>query len=527
MLNQGHGPKTDFPWRWLLKDALSWLFMGPLPQILAGIKDTAPRRLAHTLYQRVVQAIQEGRLAHGLKLPSSRQLAGEIGISRNTVVNVYERLMTEGYVIPRQGLGFYVTHESPREGLKRANTAAIGDRHYTRHIASLWQGAEKEDLSKEGVVFDLFPGVPDTSHFPSAVWRRLCVRAARNHQLGEGAYADTQGREGLRTAIAHHLSLTRAVSCKAADIVVAGGTQQAIDLLCRFLVTPGKTKVAMEDPGYLFARRAFEMAGARIMPIPVDAEGLVVRDLPDDVDLIFVAPSHQFPLAYAMSPDRRRELIAFAADRGALILEDDYQAEFPLDGTPADALQTLDRHETVFYIGTFSKCMFPELRLGFIVPPRWAMATLLAAKQLSFHENPRLEQDALAAFISEGHLTRHIRKMRTVYADKRAAMEKALRTLCGPWIDVVNPHGATYITVRLRDDMNPMKVAATCRADGVRVLPLDPLYFGRPALNGFVIGLGRIPLDRIDQAIGRFAAGLAKREAADAPPAKRPHPVAQ
>ena len=485
--------------------------MGPLQQILSGLSDAPPRRLTHTFYSLVVAAILEGRLAHGLRLPASRELARDIGISRNTVVSVYDRLMNEGYATPRQGRGVFVTHAAHKT---RPRSAAIGEGHYRRHVAANWQGVEKQNLSKEGIVHDLYPGVPDTSFFPADVWRRLCARAARGHRFGERAYGETQGREGLRGAIASHLSLTRAVSCVADDVVVTGGTQQALDLLCRFLVTPGQTTVAIEEPGYIFARRAFEMAGARIVPVPVDADGLVVARLPEDVDLIFVAPSHQFPMGCVMSPERRRELIAFAAARGALILEDDYQAEFPVPGKPADALQSLDTHETVFYIGTFSKCMFPELRLGFIVPPGWAMAPLLAAKQFSFHESPRLEQDALAAFIAEGHLARHIRKMREVYEAKRIAMVRALKRHCGKWIAGINTDGGVYITVRLADTVDALDVAGQCRTRGLRVMPLDVLYSGEAGVNGFVIGLGRVPLGQIDAAIAGVAQCLAERETA-------------
>ena len=463
------------------------------------------------MYGLMVQAIVEGRLADGLRLPASRVLAQELGVSRNTVINVYDRLMTEGYTAPRHGHRFYVTHAVEKS---RPRSPGIGEQHYARHVAARWQGIEKTELSTNGVVFDLLPGVPDTSVFPGDVWRRLCARAARSHRFGDRAYAETQGREGLRRAIASHLSLSRAVSCDANEIVVTSGTQQAIDLLCRFLVTPGETTVAVEEPGYGFARRAFQMAGARIVPVPVDAEGLMVACLPEKVDLIFVAPSHQFPMGQIMSPERRRELIAYAAATGALILEDDYQAEFPVEGKPADALQSLDQHETVFYIGTFSKCMFPELRLGFILAPRWALPPLLAAKQLSQHENPRLEQDALAAFIAEGHLARHIRKMREVYRIKRAAITEALRRHCAPWIMSINPDGVAYIAVRLRDDMDAIDVASLCRSKGLRIMPLSS--HRNADANGFVIGLGRIALVQVDAAIACLAACLAASQAAEA-----------
>jgi len=484
--------------------------MEPLLLLLKGVCDAPRRRLAHTIYGLIVQAILEGRLAHGQRLPATRRLARDIGASRNTVINVYDRLMIEGYAAPRQGIGVFVTHTEPKN---RPNSAAVAEGQYRRHVTIHWQDVEKENLSNEGIIFDLLPGVPDTRFFPADIWRQLCARVARNHKFAEHAYGETQGREGLRYAIARHLPLTRAVSCDPSDVVVTSGTQQAIDLLCRVLVTPGKTTIAIEEPGYIFARRAFELAGAQVIAVPVDSEGLVVARLPDKVDLIFVAPSHQFPLGHVMSPERRRELIAYAARTDALILEDDYQAEFPVAGKPADALQSLDKHESVFYIGTFSKCMFPELRLGFIVPPRWALPPLLAAKQFSVHENPRLEQDALAAFITDGHLARHIRKMRGVYDVKRAAMKQALQRHCASFVSAINLDGVVYVTAQLSGNVGALEVAALCRERGLRIVPLDVLFHGKPDRNGFVIGLGRIALNQIDAAVERLASCLSEKEA--------------
>jgi GntR family transcriptional regulator/MocR family aminotransferase len=483
--------------------------MVPLQQILSDLAGAPPRRLGQTMYALMVQAIVEGRLSDGMRLPASRVLARDLGVSRNTVINVYDRLMIEGYAAPRRGHHFHVTHAAERS---RPRSPAIAEQHYARHVAANWKGAEKANLADNDIVFDLLPGVPDTSVFPGDVWRRLCARAARSHRFGEQAYAETQGREALRRAIAGHLSLSRAVACKPADIVVTGGTQPAVDLLCRVLVTPGETIVAVEDPGYPFAIRAFEKAGAQVVRVPVDAEGLVVAKLPDTVDLILVAPSHQFPLGHVMSPDRRRELIAYAAASGALILEDDYLAEFPVAGKPADALQSLDQHESVFYIGTFSKCMFPELRLGFILAPKWALPPLLAAKQLIQHENPRLEQDALAAFIAEGHLARHIRKLREAYRVKGAAVTEALRRHCAPWIDAINPDGVAYLTVQLREDIKAAAVASRCRQKGLRIMPLSS--DGAGVLNGLVIGLGRIKPDQIGPAMTCLGACLAATQAA-------------
>lgn len=479
--------------------------MEPLTQILTGLADAPRRRLADTIYARLLSAIVEKRLVPGVRLPSSRQLASDYSISRNTAINVYARLTSEGYIESKAGNGAFVVQAETPTGL------SVVPQSYDlalKHINPYWRTSQVFDFAAINVKFDFLPGLPDVSAFPSQAWRRLCARSAREYRTGATTYAQTQGREGLRHAISRHVSLSRAVACTPENLLVTAGTQQSLDILCRIFVKPGQTTVAVENPGYTFAKRAFEQAGARIVPIPVDDEGMIVGMIPVDIDLIYVTPSHQFPMSVVMSPRRRRELLNLAAEAGALILEDDYQAEFPVKGKPADALQSLDQSGCVFYLGTFSKCMFPELRLGYIAPPKWAFASLLSAKQFMCHETPQLEQDALAAFILEGHLARYVRKVSAIYAKKREVAVRALWKHCRDSVRRIANEGAVFLTVEFREQVNCTDVVRLGRANGLRLISTNSMWMGEKPLNGLVLGLGGISSDDLERGIEALALNI-------------------
>ncbi len=268
----------------------------------------------------------------------------------------------------------------------------------------------------------------------------------RSFSKASAAYQPPQGSVALREAIARHASLTRAVACQADDIIVTAGAQQAFDLLARVLVTSGRTVVALEDPGYPPARTAFAATGAKLVSVPVDEEGLVVERLPPQAKVIYVTPSHQFPLGTPLSMRRRAALLEFAQTRGAVIIEDDYDGEFRFGGRPLDALQTLDRAESVFYVGTFSKSVFPMIRLGFIVSPPWARSTLLTAKQFTDWHCAVLAQETLAAFISDGLLARHARTMRPIYNGRRELLLQTLEKDFGRWLTPLPSSAGLHVT---------------------------------------------------------------------------------
>jgi GntR family transcriptional regulator/MocR family aminotransferase len=345
-------------------------------------------------------------------------------------------------------------------------------------------------------------GVPDWRAFPFDVWRRFYTRALRSLAKAPMRAHDPQGLEQLRVAIARHVSFTRAVACVPEDIVVTSGAQQAFDLLARLLVTHGRATVAIENPGYPPSRLAFMAAGAKLAPVPVDENGMIVSRLPAQARVICVTPSHQFPLGSVLSMERRVALLEFARIRGAVIVEDDYDGEFRFGGRPLDALQTLDRAESVFYVGTFSKSLFPAIRVGYVVTPPWARRALIAARQCADGQSPLITQDALAHFISEGHLARHVRKMRHLYGARRSALLDGLAQLPKPGFEPVPSSAGLHIAAFTPPGIDADALEARARQQGVGVRSLSGYYVGRGmARPGLAFGLGLISEREITEAL--------------------------
>jgi GntR family transcriptional regulator / MocR family aminotransferase len=344
-------------------------------------------------------------------------------------------------------------------------------------------------------------GTTDVTRFPLPIWRRLQARALYTLTRAPADYAAPEGRPALREAITRHVSFARAVACGPDDVVVTSGAQQAFDLLARILVTSGRTRVAVEDPGYPPLRAAFAAAHAEIVPIPIDDEGLAVDRLPVDVTVIAVTPSHQFPLGVAMSPHRRMELLAFANRRNAIIIEDDYDGEFRFSGRPVEALQTLDRAGSVFYVRTFSKCLLPALRLGYVVTPAWARRALVAAKQIADWHTPVVAQDTLAVFIAEGHLARHVRTMRRVYAERRMVLSEALTRHCMGRIELIPSIAGLHMSVRLIASRDSESVSAAVAELGLGIETLERYAIADRSWKGLAFGIGSIETTKIEEAV--------------------------
>ncbi|MFC4526016.1 PLP-dependent aminotransferase family protein [Dyella halodurans] len=469
-----------------------------MDQLFAFPLEIPARGRLQALHGQLRAAILDGRLRGGQTLPSTRALAGSLGVSRNTVVSAYDRLLSEGYVSARQGASYVVADVlSSRTATPHARPAGGDSRLHPR-----WREVTLP-IPISAVTparYDLRVGLPDTSRFPFEIWRRLSARALRTLSRTPAIYDAAEGRLALRAAIAGHISFTRAVACSADDIMVTSGAQQAFDLLARVLVMPGRTVIAVEDPGYPPLRAAFEAAGARVVPVPIDAEGLVVERIPAEARVIYVTPSHQFPLGMVMSPARRLALLAFARQHGAVVIEDDYDGEFRYGGRPLDALQTLDRDGVVFYVGTFSKSLFPALRLGYLVTPPWAMAALARARQLSDWHGDVLAQDTLALFIAEGHLARHVRKMRRIYGERRESLLEALSRHAGgmllPLAADAGLHLATTLCAPTRIDA----LIGHAAGQGLRIESLRDYAMGDGAPDGLAFGLGMMPTTRIEEA---------------------------
>ena len=476
--------------------------MEPLFELPLRLPSRGSHQVLRALHQQLRTAILDGRLRPGLRLPSTRALASANGISRNTAVAAYDLLLSEGYVSMRQGSGCYVAEalsRTPAGKPTRSTGSSLKAAKSDRRLSTFYRDrrARRPIPVPDSIRYRFRCGLPDTTSFPYDIWRRLSNRALRDLTNLEGS-RDPQGLPSLRDAIAKHVSVSRAVACRPEDVVVTNGAQQAFDLLARVLVGGRQTVVAVENPSYPPMRAVFEAAGAKMAPISVDDEGMLVDRLPSQARIVCVTPSHQFPLGSAMSMTRRMALLEFARKNDAVVIEDDYDCEFRYDGRPLDALQTIDRHESVFYVGTFSKSMFPEIRLGFIVAPPWAVEALAAAKQDSDLSCPFINQQALAAFIADGHLARHIRKMRTIYSQRR---RRLLDGLPG-WLRPVPSFAGLHIAALLEDDAEAMVERA--RGVGVGVGSVGRYCVGKDYVQGLVFGYGVISERAILEGLSRL-----------------------
>jgi GntR family transcriptional regulator/MocR family aminotransferase len=461
------------------------------------------RRVLQGLHKQLRGAILDGRLASGLQLPSSRALSHRLGLSRNTVVAVYDRLLSEGYIVARPGAGTFVA------AVRRAVKSDAEARPPDARINVRWRTAQPlfPPPRRQQVLYDFRLGAPDIAQFPFPVWRKLLNRSLREVARTYPTYRDPAGEPELREAIAKHVSFTRAVACDPENIVVTAGAQQAFDLLARVLVTPGKTVVAVENPGYPPTRVAFAKAGAIIEPISVDTEGIRVAELPAAVNIVCVTPSHQFPLGVPLSPARRAALLKFAAERDAVIIEDDYDGEFRFEGRPLDALQTLDSRDAVFHVGTFSKSLFPMLRQGFLVSPRWALPSLCAARQLIDWHGAWLDQPTLAEFIREGHLARHVRRMRKIYEVRRRVLSAALHRHCRGRPSPLPSYAGLHLSA-LIEDGDPGAVVKRAAASGMVLESFGRFASAPTSQQGLTFGYGLIRHELIDEGIARVAQAL-------------------
>lgn len=467
---------------------------------------TGSRALLRTVHHQLREHILARRLQAGTLLPSSRQLARAFGFSRNTAVAAYDLLASEGYVVTRAGGGTYVAAVSAARLGRRMADAPAQHKGQDVRLQPLWRAAAPLVLPPDGAAIgDFSIGQPDETLFPFEIWRRLSARAARALARQPARYAGPQGHVGLRQAVAQHVSFARAVGCGTDDVLVCNGAQHAFDLLARILVAPGRSTVAVEDPGYGPAAHAFRAAGARVAPVPLDAEGIRIDCIPSEARVVYVTPFHQFPLGLPMSAQRRRALLDWARQHRGVIVEDDYDGEFRFGGRPLDALQTLDDQQCVFYVGTFSKSMFPALRLGYLVAPDWARNALLAARQAGDWHGNWQQQETLAAFIAEGHLARHVRRARRVYGQRRTALIAALGRHLGSRMQVIPSEAGLHLACATPTAHQAAALEAQARHAGLQVNALSHYALGRAYAHGLALGYGRIAAEHIDRALSRWA----------------------
>ena len=455
--------------------------------------------LTTRLYRELREAVRDGRLRPGDRLPPTRELATQLELSRGTVATAYERLVAEGFLVARVGAGTYVADDVPQVGSRgRRRTGAVRPRRG-------WTATPSPVSSGEAAPYDFSVGVPDPALFPFDTWRHLVASELRAGANAPGRYADPAGLLGLREAVSRYVGVSRSVRCDPEDVVVTNGTQHALDLVSRVVLEPGDT-VALEDPGYPPAATLFAASGMRVAPIPVDEKGLVVDALPPGARLVYVTPSHQFPTGAAMSLRRRVALVEWAQEHDALVVEDDYASEFRFSARPLEPLVNLDPSGRVCYVGSYSKTMLPALRLGFIVAPPSLRLALRAARQLSDGFSPVPTQAALARFIDEGRLARHVRRAGKVYADRHARIAAAL-TACGQ-VDVLPSAAGLHVTALLRTGGAARAVRVTAAARQRGLVFDDLAQYGHDSATqaaGFVFGFGAVGTASIDAGLGVFA----------------------
>ncbi|MGH3144595.1 MAG: PLP-dependent aminotransferase family protein [Rubrobacter sp.] len=467
------------------------------------------------LYGGVRRAILSGLIPAGTRLPSTRALAAELGVSRTTAVTAFELLLAEGYLEGHVGSGTFVAGSLPddllsvRERVARdPGPARSGHRLSDR--GALLAATPATAVRDRGSPRAFRPGVPALDEFPDGVWRRVAGKVWRRPSGGLLGYGDPAGYWPLREAISGHLRTARGVRCEAEQVIVVSGSQQALDLAARVLLDPGDA-VWIEDPGYAGARGALSGAGARLVPVSVDGEGLdVARGIEREpgARLACVTPSHQYPLGVTMSLGRRLELLGWAASSGAWVVEDDYDSEYRYTGRPLEALQGLDTGERVLYVGTFSKVLFPALRLGYLVVPPDLVDAFTAARELTDRHPPTVDQAVLADFIAEGHFLRHLRRMRALYAGRQEALVEEAAHRLGGLLDVGPAAAGMHLVGWLPEGVGDREASRRAARGGVEAPPVS-LYGSTPQGRGaLMLGYAAVGEREIGEAVQRLAEAL-------------------
>ena len=470
------------------------------------------RDLSGQIYRQFRDAILDGRLKAGEILPPSRELARRLTVSRNTVGVAYDRLIGEGFIEARIGAGTYVGEHSGAPAGPWAERSSQELRPHPRWDIPYprWGGVGKPPADP-ATIYDFRVGVPDVTLFPFETWRRFVSRELRLSAVRTATYGEAAGHAGLRAAIARHVGVSRGIKAGADAVTITSGAQQAIDVIARVLLQPGDC-VAVEEPGYPPPRLLMQSLGARVVPVRVDRQGLVVRDLPPDTRLVYVTPAHQFPLGMPMSPARRMELLTWAGEHAAAVIEDDYDSEFRFGGRPAETLYALDARGRVLYVGTFSKTMLPAIRLGFVIAPQSLQPALRLAKHVTDWHCPLATQAALAHFIDEGLLARHIRKMRAEYMSRH---ERVLQVLAGQggWLRPIESAAGMHLTalLSLGRHLPAEEVLERTAGSGVAVNALSAFYAGNVTQSGLVLGYGAIPLQEIENGLDLLCRLLSSR----------------
>lgn len=459
--------------------------------------------LYRQIYEQIRKSVLDGKLRAGSRMPSTRGLAVELGVSRRTVLLAYQELLAEGFIVGKVGGGTYVASElpdvrfNPEKNRDSEGEDRIGPKprlsEYGRRISkTLGRTVASWPARQAQIPYNFHFGQPAVDWFPRETWRRLLNRWAQRPSLDSLGFSPPEGHPPLREAIADYLARARGVSCTPDQVIIVGGSQQAIDLTARLFIDAGDC-VAIEEPHYHAARQIFVTAGATLLPIPVDGDGLDVGKLEargSKVRLLFTTPSHQFPTGALMPLARRLAMLQWAKRNNAYILEDDYNSEFRFSGKPIASIQGIDRGDRVIYVGTFSKALFPALRLGYIVAPKAVVPLFKSAKFFSTGYTPLLQQKVLTDFINEGDFDRHLRRVRRWAAVRKQVTLDAIQQYLGDRVTVQGSDGGLHMIVWFNNISRyevPALVSAAAEK-GVGIYPIAPYYLKPPEQGGILLG---------------------------------------
>jgi len=459
-----------------------------LPNLVTDLQEGPLRQ---QVYRRIREGILHGSIRAGSRLPSTRTLASEIGVSRNTTEEAYAQLEAEGFLSRRVGSGTYVSSVFPEFLPAQRKPVRHGAQAGVKDLSERGRLIAGSNACTEPIgVVPFVGGAPDYEAFPYEIWNRVLMRRAREGGTELLRYGHPAGLRELREAVAGYVATSRGVVCEPRQVVILTSSQQALDLCSRLLIDPGD-EVWMEEPGYPGAAAALQSAGAKLALVPVDEAGLDVDRgiaLAPRARLAYVTPSHQYPLGVTMQLERRLALLEWARSSGAWILEDDYDSEFRYSGNPHAAIQGLREGSRVLYIGTFTKVMFPSLRIAYLVVPDGLAEAFASARAQVDGHTPTLSQAALADFIAEGHFGAHLRRMRSLYRGRRDILVDSLERYCGDAIELGNSDCGLHVTAFFKPGVDDRQVSRRAAALGIEVQPLSRFYHGPEWRTGAVLG---------------------------------------
>jgi GntR family transcriptional regulator/MocR family aminotransferase len=483
---------------------------------MIAVNRKASKALHRQIYDAYRAAIVGGSLHPGQRIPSTRVLASEICVSRFPVLNAYAQLLAEGYLESRVGAGTVIARSLPDQP---TSSEPAGSGHAPtpsgpRPVASRGSILPRVTCHPWLQSWGAFRvGQVAFDQFPVHAWSNLVSRRCRSIDAHAFDYGDPMGSMVLRETIASYLKTARSLHCEAEQVMIVGGSQHALEISARVLLDPGN-RVWVEQPGYRLAREVFALSGCHPVPVPVDKEGLnVAAGIKQcrKARAAFVTPSHQFPLGVTMSASRRLQLVDWAQNSGSWIIEDDYDSEFRYESLPIASLQGLDSNSRVIYIGTFSKVLFPSLRVGYIVIPPDLVESFRAIRRVMDLSPPRFYQEVLSDFIREGHFARHIRRMRVHYGELRTALVASLSRELGPLVEVLGDEAGMHVAVTLQNGSHDLEIAERAARLNLSLWPLSPSYMGEASRSGFILGFGGTSLTEIPDAVRKLRNLLAMR----------------